>query len=147
MIGFREHAIAALGFERNTLAFDQLHEPDIIQLRKRRIQESRIAEHVAQKLFPIGCIGDVTASFSGNINLFAQLFIPFEQNDLRSGTRGVNRSHHSRSAAADYDDFLRHIILPSSRGKRHICPISAPCPRSIRKPRGGGAVRAQRSVR
>ena len=147
MIGYGKYAIAALGLERHALAFDQPHQALVVQLRQRRIQKPRIAEYMAQKLLALGRIGHIAAALAGDVHLFAELFILLEQNDLRSGARGINRGHHSRGAAADHDDSVLHAILPSWRGKRRIYPRFAPCFRNIRKPRGGGAGRAPRSAR
>ena len=148
MVGNREHALTAFHLQRNAQRLDQLHKLLIAQRSEGGVHEPRIAQNAAHELLFVRRVGHVAAALARDVDLFAQLFISFQQQHTRACPSGKERGHHAGRASAHNDQFfLAFVILPILQDIRRICPRSAPCCQSNPSLRGGGAGPARRSAR
>ena len=96
-----EHAPAALDLERDARALDPAHQVLVGQVRKRRVQEAAVARVSAQELLRRRGIGHVAAALARDVELFAELLVPLQEQDLGPGLPGGDGRHHARRAATD----------------------------------------------
>ena len=134
-----EDALAALCLQRQPEALHQLHGAKVVQRRQRRVQKARVAQYVAHELILLAGVGEVAATFAGDVDLFAQLFVALQQRDLRAAARGKQRGHQSSRAAANDQNMFLHVILRSWQDRRRNWPRSFPAPQSARRPPAAAA--------
>ena len=111
----RKHAPAALHHNRTSGLFQQRHHILGRKHAQRAVQEPRIARHLPQEFLLIAIVGHVAATLAGDVDLFAQLFIAFQQCDVCAALCGVNRREHAARAATDDDNLSHACSLPPDR--------------------------------
>ena len=104
LVRLREHAVAALCFERHAAALEKVHHVRRTESAERGIQKARIDRHVAQNLLHIAVIAHVAAALARDKQLAANFFVGFQQRHLRALLRGSTCRHQTGCAAADYDN-------------------------------------------
>lgn len=103
LVGFREHAVPALGLQGNTKALEQ-------RLRVRgpkpmygALQEAPVAGDGGDELARVTVVGDVAAALAGDPQLAAQHPVRFQQHDAQPAPGRKTGAERPRSAAAYYN--------------------------------------------
>ena len=132
LVGNRETALSALGFQRNSQPLEILHHVRGGALRKRAVKEPGVSRNVFQHGLGIAVVRDVAAPLAGDKDLLAGLVHVFQHRHLMPLPHGGTRRPQScRACAPDYQ-YIKHLSC-----KRRCCPRGSPaCGRSA--PRGSG---------
>ena len=111
MIRLWKHAISTFNFHLQSKSCKIIHQCMIIKSINCTVKEFCIFHDRCKQIFGITGIGQVTPSFTGNINLFTQFFILFKQRHTMPVSCCDTRCHHSSGTAADYCHFA-HPFSP-----------------------------------
>ena len=112
----RKHPVSTLRLQRHTQVLEKSHGVLRMKTGKRAVKELSITRDISQKALQPCVIRQVAPAFPGDIQLFPQPLIGFQQRHKGSPLRCGNRGHHPGGSAANYYYFLTH--RPSFRTRR-----------------------------
>ena len=111
VIRLREHAVPALGLERQAVQFKKSYRVLRGKAAQRAVKEAPVPGDIGHKGFDVTVIRDVAAPLAGDPELAPKLPVRVKKRDRKAALRRGIRAHHSGRAAADDDkfSFVYHI--------------------------------------